>query len=381
MLKSLLILVLSLFFATIQADAEITPNQAAVLLQLQSITTSPTVEEAAILNAFGMLEFNDLLHSLNQMSGEQFTTLAIANEIAGTQFLRSLFNPIRLTVITSPCPYTCCGLPTMGIWIQGGGGQSFINNCKHASDTLANHYTLSLGAQTIIDRDWTLGIAASIAENSLNYRHDGNGSNRYGFAGLYGLYRPIGYYVFADLIFGAERSRLTRKGVINELRYSSFSHPRTCQILGYIEAGMDCPLWNLLVQPFLGLEANGLFNKQINEQGNSPLNLTISNHNHGNVYSRLGAHITMDQCCFLLTLDLVWKYRLNPANHRINAHFQLFGEKFSVKDVKRGQSFFESALAITTNFCHGFDLFAEASGFVGYHSSSYQILAGMEYKW
>lgn len=381
-LKLLMPLILSLFLpnTSIQAEVTFTPNQAAVIFQLQSIAV-PTVEETLILAELAALEHKHFQHSLNQISGEQYTTLAIANEIAGNHFLRSLYNPIRLTVITSPCPYSCCDTPTMGIWVQGGGGQSFINNCEHASDTLANGCAVSLGAQTIIDRDWTIGVAASFAESRLNYRQDGNGKSRYGFAGLYGLYCPIGYYVLADLIYGAERSRLRRRIAINDLHFSSFSHPKTYQILGYLEAGMDCPLWHLLVQPFLGLEANGIFSRHISEQGSSPLNLNISSHNSGNVYSRLGAHITMDQCCFLLSLDLVWKYRLNPSHHKITARFQRFGERFSVKDTKRGQSYFESALAITTNVCHGFNFFAEASGFIGYHSESYQVLGGLLYSW
>lgn len=372
---------IAILFLTTSLSADVTSNQLDVQTQLQSIS-QPTLQEALIISELASLELPRLQHSLNQISGEQYTTLAISNEIAGINFLRSLYNPIRLAVIKEPCPYACCSeLPIAGIWVQGAGGQSFINNCKHASDTLSDGYLLSAGAHVIWDCDWTFGLAAAYGKNWLDYREDGRGNSNYGFGGIYGLYRPLGYYVFADLAYGAQHSRLTRRIAINHLRYETFGRPKANSILGYIETGMDCPLWDLLVQPFLGLEAEGIFCNRIRENGNSPLNMIISGHNFGNVFSRLGAHITMDQCCFLVSLDLVWKYRLNPANHKIRVRFESFGDAFHVKDVKRGQSFFEGALAILTPSCKGFNAYAEVSGFVGYHSASYQGLAGISFSW
>ena len=361
-------------------SAEFTSNQLNTLKQLNSIII-PTYEESLILAELPTLSIPDLQHSLNQLSGEQFTSLAVANQLTGNHFLRSLYNPIRLTVIKSPIPYTCCFCPTTAVWMQGSGGQSFINNCKHANHTVASGYHASLGAQIICDRDWTFGIAASYSENRLDYRTDGSGRGHYGFAGLYGLYRPIGYYALADLVYGASRNRLTRQINVNDLSYQAFSKPNAKQILGYIEVGMDCPLWDLLVQPFLGIEVNGVLCNRISENGDSPLNLMISGHNTGNVYSRLGAHITLDQCYFIISLDAAWKCRLNSANNKIACRFQSFGEEFHVKDVKRGQSFFEGALSATATLCHNFDVYAEASGFVGYHSQAYQGLIGIKYNW
>jgi outer membrane autotransporter protein len=367
------LLILFLFSLNALAYADFTPNQTHVLLQLEG--------ENHLLSQLETLQPQHLLHSLNQISGEQYTSLAVASELAGIQFLRSLYNPVRLDVITTPCPLTCCYIPSMEIWSQGGCGQSFINNCKHANHTVADHYTISLGAQTRIQRWWTIGAAASFAKNCLDYRDDGRGTNRFGFAALYGLYRPIGHYVMVDLIYGTQKGRLKRTVSIDDLHYFSFGNSKNHQFLGYIEAGLDHPVWNLLVQPFLGLEVQVFFNKKIAENGHSPFLLEISNHNNGDVYSRLGAHITMDQCFCLMSLDLVWRYHLNPSHHKIFVHFQRFGKKFHIKDIKRGQSFFEGAIAVTTNRDCGFDLFAEASGIAGYHSASYQALAGVQYSW
>lgn len=377
MIKHLFVFFISL---NVFVQADFTPNQIAPLLQLQSIE-NPTPIEALILTELATLEPKTLKHALNQLSGEQYTSLAVASEIAGLNFLRSLYNPVRLQVITSPCPYTCCKGPIIDFWVQGGGGQSFINNCKHAEDMLANNYAVSIGAQAYIDRCWTIGTTAGYSEGKLDYKHDGSGRNRFGFAGIYGLYRPQGFYTMVDLIYGTGKRSLTRKAAINDLFFTSFSNPKACQFLGYIEAGLDHILWDLLVQPFLGLEVHAHFNDRVSEGGTSPLNLTVSKHNEGDVYSRLGAHVTMDQCWFLVSLDLVWKYHLNPSHHKILVRFQHFGKHFSVKDVKRGQSFFEGALAITTNNSERFDFFVEASGIAGYHSASYQALAGVQFSW
>jgi outer membrane autotransporter protein len=376
-LKNLLLL-LSL---TISLHADVTPNQLKVQEQLHSIT-QPTQQEVLMIGELGKLDLKKLQHSLNQISGEQYTSLSISNELINTHFLRSLYNPIRLTVIKEPCPYACYSqLPVAAIWIQGGGGQNFINNCKHVRETLSNNYLLSAGAHIIYDCDWTIGLAAAYGKNWLDYREDGRGNSKGGFGAVYGLYRPLGYYVFVDLVYGTQQSKITRRIAINDLRYDVFSRPKANSLFGYVETGMDCPLWNLLVQPFFGLESDGIFCNRIKECGKSPLNLIVSNHNFGNVFSRLGTHITMDQSCFLLSLDLVWKYRLNPANHKIRVRFQSFGNEFHIKDVKRGQSYFEGAFAILTPSCKGFNAYAEVSGFVGYHSSSYQALAGISLSW
>lgn len=357
-----------------------TSNQLAVAQQLNSILL-PSPEQALIIAELETLTVQELQHSLNQMSGEQYTTLALSTEFAGNRFIRSLYNPIRSTVVTSPSPNSCCYSPCLEVWIQGGGGQAFLNNCKHASNTLDNFYDVSLGVQTIIDRDWTLGIAGCYTEGRLDYRHDGKGKTRSGFGGIYGLYRPIGYYVFADLAFGGSKNHLNRSITINNLGFCTYSNPKAYQVLGYIEAGMDCPLWDLLVQPFFGLEGNVISNRRISESGPSSLNLDIYKHDYGNVYSRLGAHITRDLCCFFVSVDLVWKYQLNPSNNRINAQFQQFGEQFRVKDVKQGQSYFEGAAAISTLLYGNVEAFAEISGIVGYHSSAYHGLGGLKYSW
>lgn len=378
--RSILFLLTIIALENAAFSAEFTSNQEDTWEQITSIT-NPTAEQALIIAKLPTISIQDLKHSLNQISGEQFTSLAVANELAGNNFLRSLYNPLRLTVIRSPSLYTCCFCPTASLWAQGSGGQSFINNCKHASDMVASGYDASIGAHFICDRDWTIGLAASYGNNRLDYRTDGTGRSKYGFAGIYGLYRPIGYYILTDIAYGSYKSRLTRQIDINELSYRAFSKPEARQILGYIEAGMDCPLWDLLVQPFLGMEVNGVFNNRLNEGGGSPFNLIVSSHNKGNVYSRLGAHITLDQCCFLVSLDIAWKYRLNPSNNKITCRFQSFGESFHIKDVKRGQSYFEGALSVMTTLCGGIDVYAEASGFVGYHSAAYQGLAGLKYNW
>jgi len=360
---------------------ELNKNQRNVQEQLQSIT-QPTPQEGMILNELANLEEKELQHALNQLSGEQYTSLAVAHEITGSNFLHHIYASLRPTIITEPCPYACCSeLPIGGIWLQGAGGQTFINNCKHAHNTLSNNYLVSAGAHFIYDCDLTFGIAAGYGENHLDYHRDGKGKSRYGFGGLYGLYRPLGYYIFADLAYGNSSNTLKRHIQLNDLGFASHSRPESHEILGYIETGMDCFLWDLLVQPFLGLEGNAIFCSRNKEWGGSPLNLSVSSHSFGNVYSHLGAHITMDMSYLLVSADVTWKFRLNPAHHKIAVRFQSFGDKFNIKDVKRGQSYFEGALAIVTPTCRGFNAYAEISGFVGYHSAAYQGLIGVKLNW
>lgn len=371
---------LSSFFCLTTIHADYTLNQAGVLFQLQNCE-NPSEKLRHIKNEIDCLEPKPFHHALNQLSGEQFTSLAVANEVASTNILRSLYTPLRLQVVIPPCSYTCCDAPDIEMWIQGGGRQSFINNCRHAKNSIANSYSLSLGAHTKLKCNWTIGTAAFFADRRMNSHIDGKGKDHMGFAGLYGLYRPIGYYVMGDLIYGASKGSFKRAVAINQTHYHCFSRPNFDQILGYIEAGLDHYLCHFLVQPFFGLEGHAFLRGRIVERGNSLFNLQISRRSDGNIFSRLGAHVTSNQCRFLVSLDLVWKYQLNPSHHKMIARFQHFGRKFCIKDVKRGRSFFEYALALSTICPKGLNFFTEVAGLVGYHSSSYQVLAGLQSHW
>ena len=67
----------------------VTCNQIAVATVLESVTV-PTADQLLLFLSLESLDTEDALKALNQMSGEQYSTLVTAAEIAGHQFVRRL---------------------------------------------------------------------------------------------------------------------------------------------------------------------------------------------------------------------------------------------------------------------------------------------------
>ena len=216
----------------------VTCNQIAVATVLESVS-EPTADQMLLFLSLESLDTEDALKALNQMSGEQYTTLVTAAEIAGHQFVRRLYDPLRSIVTTEPCCNSCFCDPTLDLWLEASGGQSFIDGNVNCRGLKMTGWEITAGAQSTFACDWTVGGAISYAHDHVQYRIGGEGDNNTILAGLYGLYRPQGYYVLGDLVFGYSKDKVKRPTYVGPAFYESKSNPNVYQGIAYGEVGID----------------------------------------------------------------------------------------------------------------------------------------------
>jgi uncharacterized protein with beta-barrel porin domain len=198
-----------------------------------------------------------------------------------------------------------------------------------------NGYEITFGAQKRCFYDWTFGLAGSYESDNLHYLCCGNGRNTTWLGGLYGLYRPNDYYVLADFVYGHSNNSMHRSMNVGTLSFQTKSHPKVSQFTFYGEVGVDYKMGCFFIQPFAGLEVGSYWRHQIEEQGDSELNLIIHKRNRATVHTRLGVHITANSLPYnsSVSLDLAWNKRLTNRDNSIIEQFANFGDSFTVNGV------------------------------------------------
>ena len=239
------------------------------------ITTSAALK--AIVQILPTLPLADIQHALDQMSGEQYTTLLTMAELTGEQFVRRLYDPLRTLVTTYPC-CNCWCCPTLGGWLEAGGGESFLDGSVNCHGLKMESYDVAGGVQTTCNCNLTLGAAATYAHDHIDYKIGGSGHNNTVLGAIYSLYRPQGYYILGDIAYGYSQDRVKRHLEIGDDSYRASSKPKIYQGIAYGEVGIDLCLPNctcLLLQPYGGLEASIFRRSQITESGDDGINLEL----------------------------------------------------------------------------------------------------------
>jgi autotransporter-associated beta strand protein len=335
--------------------------------------------------------------AFEQMAGTQYLGMLVATELSGHKFLRQLYDPIRSIVTrTQPCRIyyddpcctsMCCEQwrPSLSAWLEAGGGHTTIHGSHRGTRGLKlDTYDITGGIQSSVTEDWTVGLAGSYAHDDVSYHLGGNGVNRTGFIGAYGLYRPNCWYFFGDLAYGYSMNSVHRRIDLGDLHFAPKGTPKVHQVQAYIEAGFDVPFCKFLIQPFLGFEANLLRRSKLSEKGGFPLNLVLSEKERSNLYSRLGVHLTTDPMChrrFALSVDLAWQCRLNHLSDRAHERFQFFGDRFAVKGFGTTRNSFDGAATLTAFLGDNWELFVELAGEKWSNASSWDVIGGVKYSW
>lgn len=380
-----------------------TSNEIHVVQQLLSIT-NPTAEEALILDTLATLLRSPATvdagrNSINQMSGEQYTNNLFNAELSNRQFIRRLYDPLRL-VFSQENPLDCCDdycylsndygnshVNTSNLnfkaWLEIDGSRTFLQHSKEAKGFKMNSYEAGGGLQATLKEIWTMGVAGGYHQDDIKYHIGGSGTNHTGLFGIYGMFHPESFYVLSDLVFGFTSSNVKRLIEIAELRYQTKSKPQAFQTTFYTEAGKNIDTTSLLIQPFIGLEVSNFFSKKFKEHGTSPLNLSVGKMCHTNAYTRLGVHLTTREACsrYSLSLDLAWQYRMTSALKNIKENFINFGNTFTIQGVPLERNSFDGALRTSVRFFDTWSFFAEFSGQRWQKASTYNLTAGIMTSW
>ncbi len=372
-------------------------NRQAVINQLDSIA-SPTSQESELLTAFATLSPQQQNAALDQMGAPQYTSQFFSAQIANTQFLRRLYDPLR-PIITqldftdqtacaeSPhgyydptCPLEYCGID---VWLEGGGSYgSFRGHGKPAGFRMHGNEIMG-GAQYSFENALTIGLAGAYIRDYLKYPVGGKTTNRAVLGAAYALYRPDCYYLLADAIFGYSNNVVERHVSIGALHFTAHSHPNICESTFYAEIGRDYSWRCLLIQPFAGLELGNAKYSRLQEHGAGVLDLTIHKQNSFNSSSRLGVHLTAAELPwdFVLSLDLAWLCRISDIKNNINAEFQAFGSPFKIKGLAATRNSLEGIFNLAVTVGDNWSLFTEASGQWWQEGTAYTFLGGAETSW
>lgn len=363
-----------------------TSNQQLVANQLESITV-PTANEAELFELLAPLSLADTQKVLSQMTGQQYTSLFTSTEIINRQFIRRLYDPLR-PLVSNPLSYTdevydLCSADGINAWVESTVNRSFLDGNKNAEGFKMSGYEISFGAQKRLNSIWTLGAGGCYAIDHFHYNVGGAGKTNTVLGAVYTLYRPANYYVLADVIFGYGTNDMHRRVEFTEKKRILHSRPNISQVAFYGEAGFDWN-WNcVLLQPFIGFEANRFKRNCKFEHGFESLRLIYSGKSATNAYSRLGLHLTTPENCYdlIFAFDLAWQYRLTSAHNDLSVRFANFGTPFNLTGVPDERHSLSMGVTLWSEILEGWTLYLGASGERWRRVSNYDFTGGLIFKW
>ena len=396
-----------------------TSNQQLVAEQLQNTDNEKEGRQSHLLDLLAPLDEDQTLRALSQLAGTQYTTLFISTEIVNRQFIRRLYDPLRV-LISNQCSYDdevydICSSKGIDAWVEGSVNRSFLDGNKNAKGFKMSGYEVSGGAHKRLTSTWTLGAGICYAINHFHYNVGGSSKSNAVLGGVYTLYRPANYYLLGNITFGYFKNDMHRRVQLNSTfvpakepqgltgpELSAFklaqlaaeaendkkdylvkSRPNISEVTFYGEAGFD---WNcncVLVQPFVGFEANRFMRGCKVDKGEPSLRLIYSKKDVTNAYSRLGVHLTTPENCYDLTfaLDLAWQYRLTASQNDLTVRFKDFGTPFKITGVPNERNSIDMAFTVWSEIFEGWTLYLEASGERWKRVSNYQFTGGFLFKW
>lgn len=375
-------------YLTIFSDisrAAATRNQRTVARILDSIV-APNAEQTLLLNSIVGLSLEDAQEALISLSGVQFTNNVWITEIANRRFLRRLYDPLRGIVTNNLCDCDCnpCGCDVVTAWIETGAGFTELDGSRNSPGFSSDSYEITGGVQKTVCGDATFGAAGSYEYNHIHYSANlGKGNRNSGFAAVYGLYRPYGYYAFADFAFGYSTESLKRKISVGGLRIRAQSTPKTKTATFYGEFGADFNFNCLLIQPFAGLQAGKNFRDHMTENHAEGVGLAVRSHNWTSTSTRVGIHATANNWfnCVDTSFDIAWNKFFSNRRNKIQAQFNDFGSAFSICGIRLEQNSVDYALTMSSCLCEGVRGYAEIGGESWGKANTVNFLTGIEYNW
>lgn len=367
----------------------ITKNQKAIAAQLNTLT-SPNPAEEAVLNQLIVLSsdpatIGETREALDAISGQPYINGEVRAEITENRLTNIVFNTLRTSIAISPCfdcdgDFQCCGITP---WLAFNGGHISFRGNREASGFKTNEYTVIGGIQTTLNSIWTLGIAGSYEDERTHDCIGGHSRIHTGSCVLYGLYRPKIFYVWGDVDFGWSRQKTRRKISIGTLEFTAHGKPNLERVFGYLESGYDFFYHSLLIQPFAGVQVGHFKRHGIHETDADFLNLNIASKNYTRWFSRLGVHVTSfsPRKSLQLGLDLFWQHRYGGNHRSMHAHFDGFGDDFTIVGAPLSNDSLFGSLFLSKRFTDHLEGYVEASGQWWKQAQGYHATVGIKYCW
>ena len=368
-----------LFFKQLNLNGALSFNEIQVQNQLNALlAASPTATETLVLDTLFALPQDQLTEALDELSGAQYANDPYLVGLLSQQFIRRLYDPIRVLVV-DPCytPY-CDGIT---FWAQGSWGRDLLRNNGNGFGFHTTGLDLTWGAQKTFLNDFTLGAALSYDYEFIHYNLNGFGRMNSGFLGLYALYRPDRFYAFADAAFGYTQHKVHRTVVIGDLEGDIDSRPRFYDFTAYFEIGFDLPVCNLMIQPFAAIESVSYQRDAFSEKNEPEFGLSLQKLEHTTALTRAGFHFTAYEHCwgFYFSTDITWNYRFTSSDAFQNQSFLGFGTPFTILGVPVSKNSIEGAVTLSNHITEQLRSYIEAEAEVWNKAAAFSFQVGLQY--
>ncbi len=362
-------------------------NQRAVATQLDTADVLDSLQ-LSLLTDIVNLPSQDVSSALASVSGWQYTNDFFVAETVHNEFIKRMYDPLRLLVTTkkSNCECLeadCCNDYTA--WCESGGTHTQLSGNSNAFSIVLNGYEVTTGIQKTFFCDWTLGALGSFEHDHIHYSHQGgSGGSDTWLVGLYGLYRPSIFYTMVDFAYGHSLNHMDRSINFGSTHLKAYSKPQISQFTFYGEIGAD---WNLcsflMIQQFLGIETGAYWSKDVSENFAGGWGLAVDGQDRDFLNSRVGFHITSNGLSknLALSLDLAWDRQYFNNKNTLNEEFIQFGDPFKIKGVNLGSNSFDYALTINQCINKNWNVYLRGSGQIWNQAYQCNALLGAEFSW
>ncbi len=331
-------------------------------------------------------------YDLDQLSGQQYTSLFQFARLSTQRFLRNLFDPLLFSDSMyscdccdddcdpcDPCEEPCCWYNGLEIWQVSHYGRSFLDGNREARGYKSYNLDALLAVQQRLNDYVKIGVAAFYENDGINYNLNGDASVNSIQGALYGIYEDACIYSLADITFGYHHFNVTRKVHIHHVNRWPNGRPNVFDAGLYNEWGYTWEVTPCLnVQPFAGVEGAYYWYNEFSEKGGDSINLAVRRKNKWVCDSRLGIRINAFlPCDIVFSTDIAWGHAYVKDNTKIKLHFEGVEEEFHIHGAKQKSNAVEGSIYIGARALD-MTLFAEADAMTTGNASSYSLMLGIE---
>lgn len=363
-------------------------NQNPVAQQLMLFESDLTPDIQEVFQELTLLTVDETRRALDQISAAQYAGVVLTADLSNRQFTRRIFAPVRQIIATNPCaPYVYNSFrETFDVWGAVTGGQAFFQGSKCAAGFNISDVEFTFGVQTKFNRDVTFGAAFTVENGWMSYNIGGSGKNCTVLGGVYGLYRPKGFYIFGDFNIGASSNRIRRRVDIASMHFRPKATVNGYQSAVYGEFGTDFGSKYALFQPFVALEVSTCQLNKFSDSdsaNNYPYAVRVDGQSFTNAATRLGVHMTSAplKSGWSMAMDFSWNYRFGSLSNNMHQRFKNVGESFTVHGVPFQRNALEATVFFNQNVNKCWDIYFEGNGYGWSNSFAYSVTAGFLYTW
>ncbi len=328
--------------------------------------------------------------ALDELSGQQYTSVFQIARLSTNRFLRDLFDPLLFGIdgaceegcTDSGCAMAdCCEDGDLEMWGTAHYGRAFLDGDCEGRGYKSYSLDALLALQKPLSDCFKVGLAAFYEHTEVDYNLNGDANVNSIQAALYGIYQNDCYYALADLTWGFQHFNFRRKIEFNMIDRIARGKPKVYDAALYGEWGYNFYLANCLnIQPFFGVEGGTFWFSSFHEKDARSVNLSVKDKRYWLCDTRLGVRVNaLLPCEMLLSLNVAWDHAFCEESTKLNCHFEGVGQEFQVHGAKPKSNAVEGSLYFSKKVFSDTTVFAEAAGQASSNSLNYSFVLGIDF--